>query len=45
MKVIKLILVGGFIGELNEVKESMYEHIDSNLWEQIETIDYSDIIY
>ena len=36
---------GGFIGTLDDVKQQMYEHVDSTLWEQLNNIDYSDIIY
>lgn len=36
---------GGFIGDFNDVKLQMYEHVDSTLWEQLNNIDYSDIVY
>ena len=36
---------GGFIGDLDDVKQQMYEHVDSTLWEQLNNIDYSDIVY
>lgn len=35
----------GFIGDLDEVKLQMREHIDSELWEQLNAITYNDIIY
>lgn len=35
----------GFYGALDKVKQQMREHIDSGLWEQLNSIDYSDIIY
>ena len=36
---------GGFIGDLDDVKQQMYEHVDSTLWKQLNNIDYSDIVY
>ena len=36
---------GGFIGDLDDVKQQMREHIDKSLWEQLDNIDYSDIVY
>lgn len=36
---------GGFIGDLDDVKQQMREHIDKSLWEQLDNIDYSDLIY
>lgn len=37
--------VGGFYGALDEVKLQMCAHINTELWEQLNSIDYSDIIY
>lgn len=36
---------GGFYGDLDDVKQQMREHIDSDLWEQLSAIDYDDVVY
>lgn len=36
---------GGFLGDFDEVKLAMYEHIDSTLWSKLEAISYNDVIY
>lgn len=36
---------GGFIGSLDNVKLSIAEHIDPSLYDQLQAIDYNDIIY